>query len=89
MAEIRSMSIWEQITLVQQWAPMLGYGQQLIAEKDQYKRALLVGDALSWIATKSSTKLDDDIVKLIVGIVDTPQGEALIRYIVAKVEGGT
>lgn len=38
MPENRSMSIWEQIALVQQWAPMIGYGQQILAEKDNYKR---------------------------------------------------
>ena len=73
MPENRSMSIW----------------QQIVAEKDTYKKAIIVGDALEWIATKSATKLDDDVVKMITNIVETPQGEALIRYIVARVEGST
>ena len=90
MPENRSMSIWEQIALVQQWAPMIGYGQQILAEKDTYKKAIIVGDALEWIATtKSVTKLDDEVVKMITSIIESPQGEALIRYIVARVEGGT
>ena len=89
MPENRSMSIWEQIALVQQWAPMIGYGQQILAEKDNYKKAVLVGDAMEWIATKSATKIDDDVVKMITSIIETEQGEALIRYIVARVEGGT
>ena len=89
MPENRSMSIWEQIALVQQWAPMIGYGQQILAEKDNYKKAILVGDAMEWIATKSATKIDDDVVKMITSIIETEQGEALIRYIVARVEGGT
>ncbi len=88
MPEQRSMSIWEQIALVQQWAPMIGYGQQILAEKDNYKKAVLVGDAMEWIATKSATKIDDDVVKMITSIIETPQGEALIRYIVARVEEG-
>ena len=88
MPENRSMSIWEQIALVQQWAPMIGYGQQILAEKDNYKKAVLVGDAMEWIATKSATKIDDDVVKMITSIIETKQGEALIRYIVARVEGG-
>ncbi len=88
MPEQRSMSIWEQIALVQQWAPMIGYGQQILAEKDNYNQAVLVGDAMEWIATKSATKIDDDVVKMITSIIETPQGEALIRYIVARVEGG-
>ena len=89
MPENRSMSIWEQIALLQQWSPVIGYGQQILAEKDNYKKAVLVGDAMEWIATKSATKIDDDVVKMITSIIETPQGEALIRYIVARVEGGT
>ena len=89
MPENRSMSIWQQIALLQQWSPVIGYGQQILAEKDSYKKAIIVGDALEWIATKSATKLDDDVVKMITNIVETPQGEALIRYIVARVEGST
>lgn len=88
MPENRSMSIWEQIALLQQWSPVIGYGQQILAEKDNYKKAVLVGDAMEWIATKSATKIDDDVVKMITSIIETPQGEALIRYIVARVEGG-
>ena len=88
MPENRSMSIWEQIALLQQWSPVIGYGQQILAEKDNYKKAILVGDAMEWIATKSATKIDDDVVKMITSIIETPQGEALIRYIVARVEGG-
>ena len=89
MPENRSMSIWQQIALLQQWSPVIGYGQQILAEKDTYKKAIIVGDALEWIATKSATKIDDDVVKMITSIIETEQGEALIRYIVARVEGGT
>ena len=89
MPENRSMSIWQQIALLQQWSPVIVYGQQILAEKDTYKKAIIVGDALEWIATKSATKLDDDVVKMITNIVETPQGEALIRYIVSRVEGST
>ena len=89
MPENRSMSIWQQIALLQQWSPVIGYGQQILAEKDTYKKAIIVGDALEWIATtKSVTKLDDEVVKMITSIIESPQGEALIRYIVARVEGG-
>jgi len=79
--------IFDQIVLFQAWMPLIGYGQQLVAEKDSYRKAIIVGDAFEWIATKSQTKIDDDVVKMITGIVETPQGEALIRYLIARVEG--
>ena len=80
--------IFDQIVLLQQFMPLLGYGQQLLAAKDDpYKQAVIVGDALEWLAAKTQTTVDDDMVKMLSAIVETPQGEALIRWIVAKVEG--
>ena len=82
--------IFDQIVLFQQWMPLLGYAQQLLAAKDDpYKQAIIVGDALEWVATKTQTTVDDDMVKMLSAIVETPQCEVLIRWIVAKVEGST
>ena len=81
--------IFDQIILFQTWMPLLGYGQQVLAAKDDpYKQAVIVGDALEWMASKTSTQLDDEVVKMISAIVGTPQAEALIRWVVTKAEGG-
>lgn len=79
--------IWDQIKLLSEWSPLLSFGQRVLAETDPYKQALVVADALEWLAAKTKSPLDDDLVKLIEAIVRTPQGEALIRWAVAKVEG--
>ena len=80
--------IFDQIVLFQQWMPLLGYAQQLLAVKDDpYKQAIIVGDALEWVAGKTQTAVDDDMVKMLSAIVETQPCEVLIRWIVAKVEG--
>ena len=33
------LSIWDQIRLFQDWAPLIGYGQRFINEPDQYQRS--------------------------------------------------
>lgn len=76
--------IWDQIRLFQEWAPLIGYAQQFVAEPDSYKRSLVVGDALEWLASRTKTGLDDELVKIVAGIAHTPQGEALIRWGIAK-----
>lgn len=79
--------IWEQIKLLSEWSPLLGFGQRFVAEPDAYKRAIVVADALEWLAAKSKTSFDDEFVRLVEDVIRTPQGEAVIRWAMAKVGG--
>lgn len=73
-------SIVEQIRLVNQWMPLLGFGQRLLAETDPAKKSLIVADICEWLASKTETKVDDQLVTLITDILKTPQGEALVKF---------
>lgn len=79
--------IWDQIKLLTEWSPLLSFGQRIVAEPDHYKQSLIVADALEWLAAKTKSPMDDDLVNLLDAVVRTPQGEALIRWAIAKVEG--
>jgi len=81
------LPIWEQIRLLNEWSPVLGFGQRFLAEHDVHRRTLIVADGLEWLAAKSKTALDDEAIQLIDAILRTPQGEALVRWVVAKLEG--
>ena len=76
-------SIVEQIRLVNQWMPLLGYGQRFLAETDPTKRSLVVADMAEWLASKTETHLDDQLVEHITAILKTPEGEALVRFVVS------
>lgn len=76
-------SIFEQLRLVQQWMPLLGFGQRYLAEADPHRRALVIGDIGEWLASKTENRLDDQIVRRIQAILRTPEGEALVRDLVA------
>jgi hypothetical protein len=80
------LPIWEQIRLLNEWSPLLGFGQRFLAESDIHKRVLIVADAMEWLAAKTSTKLDDELVGHVDEVLRTPQGEAVVRWVVKRLE---
>ena len=85
-----NLNIWQQLALLQAWAPLLSYGQRFIGESDPYRKSVIVGEAAEWLAAQSvgaehrarqgaqGARLAD--------VLKTPQGEALVREVVALVE---
>lgn len=80
------LNIWQQIALLQAWAPLIGYGQRFVNEVDPYRKGLVVAEAAEWIASRTDAKFDDQIVKLAADILRTPQGEALVRFVLLQAE---
>lgn len=81
------LSIWQQIALLQAWAPLLGYGQRFVNEVDPYKRSLVVSDACEWLASKTSSPIDNELVGHVGALLKTTEGERLVRWLMLKVEG--
>jgi len=81
------LSIWDQIRLLQAWAPLIGYGQRFVNEIDPYKRGLVVSDACEWLASKTESPIDDQLVRHLAEVLKTPQGESLVRFALLTVEG--
>ena len=81
-----NLNIWQQLALLQAWAPLLSYGQRFIGESDPYRKSVIVGEAAEWLASKTSANADDKIVARLADVLKTPQGEALVREVVALVE---
>lgn len=80
------LSIWQQIALLQAWAPLIGYGQRFVNEADPYKKGLVVAEAAEWLASRTDAKADDQLVKLLADLLKSPQGEALVRWALLQVE---
>lgn len=81
------MSVWEQIRLVQEWYPLVTYIQAMLATADPHQKAVVVADACEWMASKSQTKVDDELVGHLSAMLKSPQGESFLRWVLAKVEG--
>lgn len=73
----------DQIRLIFNLAPLIGFGQRFVAEPDAYKRAIIVTDALEWGASHTKMELDDKVAGAIAGVLKTPEGEALVRALIA------
>ena len=81
-----SLNIWQQLLLLQAWAPLVGYAQRFVQTPDPYAKAIIVGEAAEWVASKTDAKADDQIVKLFADILKTREGEALVRFLLLQVE---
>lgn len=75
----------DKIRLLSEWSPLLAYGQRLAASSDPHVRAVVVVEALKWLASKSDTPLDDVFAEKIHAVLVTPQGEDLVRTIAEEV----
>jgi hypothetical protein len=80
------LSIWQQIQLLQAWAPLIGYGQRFVNESDPYKRSIVVSEAAEWLASKTNATADDQLVKLLADLLKTKEGESLVRWCLLQVE---
>lgn len=82
-----NLTIWEKIALIQAWSPILTYAQRYLASSDPFARAVIVGECGEWLASKTDSGLDDELVRHIADVLKTPQGEKLVRWFAAKIEG--
>ena len=80
------LNIWQQLALLQAWAPLIGYGQRFVNEIDPYRKSLVVSDAAEWLASKTIAQVDDQLVRLLADILKTPQGENLVRFLLLQAE---
>lgn len=80
------LNIWQQLQLLSAWSPLIGYGQRFVNTADPYAKAVIVSEAAEWMASKTDAKVDDQLVKLLAEILKTPQGEALVRFVLAQAE---
>lgn len=79
-------SMVEQLRLLAEWAPMLGYARRYAATDNPQERALVAADAAEWLASKTASKLDDRLVRHAIAILKTNEGAALVRDLVSIVD---
>lgn len=75
-----SLNIWDQIRLLSAWSPLIAYLQRWVATNDPYQRAVIGGEMCEWVASRTDSKVDDELVKHIVAVLGTDECEKLIRF---------
>lgn len=80
-------TVWDKLRMLQEWAPVLVYVQDLLSTNDVHEKSLIVANCCEWLASKTEgTTVDDELVSHITAVLKSPEGEALLRWVVAKIE---
>jgi hypothetical protein len=75
-----TLNIWQAIKLLQTWSPLLAYGQRFVNTVDPYAKSVVVAQACEWLASKTDSALDDQLVRHVSDVLKTKEGEALVRF---------
>ena len=75
-------SLFPRLRLLAEYAPLLARAQDLTETTDHHKRALIVMDALMWLAKRSDNKIDDEVIELVIAVLATEEGKRLFNYTV-------
>lgn len=80
-----TLTIWQAIKLLQTWAPLVNYAREFVATVDPYKKSLVVAQACEWLASKTDSNVDDQLVRHVSEVLKTKEGEALVRFCLYQV----
>jgi hypothetical protein len=80
------MNIFEKLRLLAEWSPLLTYMQTLAAEDDIHAKAVIVAEALEWVATRTEYEWDDELASHMSDILVSEEGEAFVRWILEKIQ---
>ena len=72
--------------MLAEWSPLLTYMQTLAAEDDIHAKAVIVAEALEWVATRTEIEWDDELASHVSDILVSEEGEAFVRWILEKIQ---
>ena len=75
-----TLTIWQALRLLQTWSPLVNYAREFVATVDPYKKSLVVANACEWLASKTDSTLDDQLVRHVSDVLKTNEGEQLVRF---------
>lgn len=80
------MNLFEKLRMLAEWAPLMTFAQQLAAEDDMHAKAVIVSEAMEWVASRTDLEWDDELTGLLSDILISEEGEALVRWVIAKMQ---
>ena len=80
------MNLFEKLRLLAEWAPLMTFAQQLAAEDGMHAKAVIVSEAMEWVASRTDLEWDDELTGLLSDILISEEGEALVRWVIAKMQ---
>ena len=73
-------TVGERITALVEWAPALSLLSGISGAKTPHEKAERVLAALQFVAKKTNTPVDDDLLERVQGVLASPEGAALFEY---------
>ena len=80
-------SLSAKIKLLTELAPLLLLAQQISTATSEHDRALLIIDALQFLAGKTATTDDDEALEYLEKILRSSEGTAFFSYILTRFSG--
>jgi|688.fasta_scaffold261782_4 hypothetical protein len=74
----------DNVRLMVEWAPLLGYARRLSAAGNNAERADAIADAIEWLASKTGNRMDDELARRVAAVLKTTEGAALAGWIADK-----
>lgn len=74
----------DNIRLLAEWAPLVGYARRLSAASTDSQRADAIGDVIEWLASKTESRLDNELAKRLAAVLRTQEGADLAGWISDK-----
>jgi hypothetical protein len=80
-----TLTVWQALRLLQTYAPLVNYAREFVSTVDPYKKSLVVAQGCEWLASKTDSALDDQLVRHVAEVLKTKEGEALVRFCLLQV----
>lgn len=82
-----SMTISQKLKLALEWAPAIQMVTAIGSAKAGQERAVATIRLLEFLALRTETPLDDDLLRLVRAILLTKEGGELLDYVAALIQG--
>lgn len=80
-----TLNIWQALKLLQAWSPLVNYAREFVNTVDPYAKSVVVAQACEWLASRTDSALDDQLVRHVSDVLKTKEGEQLVRFCLLQV----
>lgn len=80
-----SLSTLQKVRLLVEWAPLLALLEAVVKAPGNQDKALALVTALRWLSKKTLTETDDKALDHLESLLKTPEGAAIVNFLVTLV----
>lgn len=81
------LSTIQKIKLLIDWAPLLSLVEAVVKADGNQAKALAAVEVLRWLSKKTQTDIDDKVLDSLAAVLKSPEGAAIVDYIMKLARG--